>query len=72
MEIPPPNNRTSAAVVALIGAVLIGYPLVVGPFEMWGIYAVITGVLLIIVAVVLFVSTSPPEEHDLYGRGGGV
>ncbi|MFC5134703.1 MULTISPECIES: hypothetical protein [Haloferacaceae] len=66
------GNQLTGGMVGLIVAGLIIYPLVSGQIEMWSIYAIIIGVLLIIVSAVVFFSDSTPQEDHFYNRGGGV
>ncbi|MGM0446772.1 MAG: hypothetical protein ACQERM_00790 [Methanobacteriota archaeon] len=66
------GNQVTSILAGLIGVVMIGYPLIFGSIEMWSIYSIIIGVLLIIASAVVFFSDSTPQEDHLYNRGGGV
>ena len=64
------TNQITALVVGAIGLASVGYPLVLGPIEIWSIGIVMIGGLLLVAAVVIFVSGQPPRERDLQHRGG--
>lgn len=66
------GNQVTAIAAGLIGVGMIGYALVFASDEMWSIYSIIIGVLLIIASAVVFFSDSTPQEDHVYNRGGGV